>query len=174
MTDREKAIVMAYTGVSMLQGDKMAVLFDYVEEITGIRMNPLQMAMLAEEIKRKAEPDFIKLCEDATDKNVGCKWISVKDRLPEVEKRVLLLTDKGVTCGFYEDGKMWQDDSKVNWDYDIDLDYDEEQDAYRIPEGWVEESLEEHDEWNCVVLGYKVTHWMPLPELPKEAEDANR
>lgn len=95
-------------------------------------------------------------------------WISVKYRPPEVEKRVLLLTDKGVTCGFYEDGKMWQDDSKVNWDYDMDLDYDEDQDAYRIPEGWVEESLEEHDEWNCVVLSYKVTHWMPLPEPPKE------
>ena len=106
-------------------------------------------------------------------------WISVKERLPEVEKRVLLLTEhegcfskkvyRNVTCGFYEDGKMNTETSKVYWDvYDMGLEYDEAQDAYLVPEGWVEECLAERDECTCMVLGYKVTHWMPLPEPPKE------
>ena len=35
MTDREKAIVMAYTGVCMMTGDKLSVFYEYVESIMG-------------------------------------------------------------------------------------------------------------------------------------------
>ena len=145
MTDREKAIVMAYTGVCTLQGDKLPVFYDYVEEIMGSRMDTLQMAILADEIKRKAEPDFIKICEDATDKNVGGKWISAKDNPP----------------------KYWRADDEertlINYivyspDYGVDIG------NYVKPA----------KQWLCMGLPMNVTHWMPLPEPPKEAEDANR
>ena len=35
MTDREKAIVMAYTGVTMLKDDKLQIFYKYVEENHG-------------------------------------------------------------------------------------------------------------------------------------------
>ena len=66
MTDREKAIGMAYTGVCMLQGDKLSVFYDYVEEIMGSRIDTLGIAILAENIKHRSRPHFIKLCKDET------------------------------------------------------------------------------------------------------------
>lgn len=103
------------------------------------------------------------------------KWISVEDRLPPVEERVLVLTARkwrdgsiwrNVTCGFYEDGRVWCEDSRVNWDYDARGDYDEERDDFLVPECWVEECIEEFDDFNCKVLSDKVTHWMPIPAPP--------
>lgn len=35
MTDREKAIVMAFTGVTMLAGEKLEVFYKYAEELKG-------------------------------------------------------------------------------------------------------------------------------------------
>lgn len=35
MTDREKAIVMAHTGICMLTGDKFRIFHKYVEDIMG-------------------------------------------------------------------------------------------------------------------------------------------
>ena len=98
-------------------------------------------------------------------------WISVKDRLPEGEKEVLIVTENGViTTAMYEDGKMSTDDSAWNW-YDMDFDYDDENDKYIICEGWWEYRHYTYGDVynNCV--DDKVTHWMPLPEPPKEVEE---
>ena len=35
MTNRECAIVMAYTGITMLSGDNLKYFYDYVSEILG-------------------------------------------------------------------------------------------------------------------------------------------
>ena len=35
MTDRERAIVMAYTGIVMLCGDKLDIFYEYVSEKLG-------------------------------------------------------------------------------------------------------------------------------------------
>ncbi|BDF66571.1 hypothetical protein CE91St43_05430 [Oscillospiraceae bacterium] len=72
------------------------------------------------------------------------KWISVKDRLPEIPKdkadegyvqmQVLVWCDKGRECAWYQ-----QDDK-----------------SFFDRPGWFGEELR------------SVTHWMPLPEPPKE------
>lgn len=64
MTDKEKAIVMAYTGVCMLSGDKFQIFHKYVEEIMGRPVYTHEMAIKAidDEIKEKAKADFIALC----------------------------------------------------------------------------------------------------------------
>ena len=66
MTDREKAIVMAYTGVCMLAGNKFRIFHEYVEDIVGRPIQTIEMGMdsVADEIKEKARPDFLKLCEE--------------------------------------------------------------------------------------------------------------
>lgn len=62
MTNRERAIVMACTGVSMLTGDKLGLFYEYVEEILGESVVTHEIALRAEEIKEKAKPDFLQLC----------------------------------------------------------------------------------------------------------------
>ena len=68
MTDREKAIVMAYTGVTMLTGDKFNIFHAYVEEIMGRPVQTIKLGYNAEAIKESARDDFIKLCIDEVTK----------------------------------------------------------------------------------------------------------
>lgn len=73
MTDKEKAIVMAYTGACMLIGDKFKIFHEYVENIMGRPVYTHEMAIKAvsDEITEKAKVDFIALCaeqEDVLDK----------------------------------------------------------------------------------------------------------
>ena len=109
------------------------------------------------------------------------KWIPVTERLPKNEVDVLILAERRlygireldgkkvpiVAKAFHTDGKMNTEESCYNWELDnVDMVYDEEADAYIVPEGW----------WESVVYGEEfsavddfATHWMPLPEPPKEA-----
>ena len=64
MTDYERAVVMAYTGVTMLVGDKMPLFYKYLRNIMG---RPVFTHELADnnvqyEIKQKSRNDFIALC----------------------------------------------------------------------------------------------------------------
>ena len=63
MTDKEKAIVMAYTGVVMLKGDKIQIFYKYVEKIMGRPILTHEMAQLATKIKEKSKDDFMALCK---------------------------------------------------------------------------------------------------------------
>ena len=71
----------------------------------------------------------------------------------------------------YEDGKMLTRDSAWNWSdiYCYGL-YDEEADDYYIPEGWWENRQFNPDDVYNNPVDCAVTHWMPLPEAPKEVE----
>ena len=64
MTDREKAIVEAYTGYVMLAGDKQGIFYDYVKEKFGryIFTHELADKKTVEALQAAARPDFMLLC----------------------------------------------------------------------------------------------------------------
>lgn len=72
------------------------------------------------------------------------EWIPVSERLPEPEKMVLLIVSGKIKNISFVDA------------YELG--------EFDTDEGWI---LEMWPEWK----DYKVTHWMPLPELPEEEKD---
>lgn len=62
MTDRERAIVMAYTGITMLCGDKLGVFYEYVSEKLGRPIYTHEFVDQANTIQRLAKDDFFSLC----------------------------------------------------------------------------------------------------------------
>lgn len=109
------------------------------------------------------------------------QWIPVTERLPEPETEVLVLAERKsyspkeksvttyhiVTNGMYEDGKKNTEDSNWWWET-YGFEYDEELDAYIIPEGWWEYKHYNGDEDHNYTIDDVVTHWMPLPQPLKE------
>ena len=92
MTDREKAIVMAYTGICMLAGDKFQIFHKYVEDIMGrpVYTHEMGTKVVDDLIKEKARPDFIALCADDSSSEIPTGWIPVSERLPEEGEEVLV------------------------------------------------------------------------------------
>lgn len=101
------------------------------------------------------------------------KWIPVSERFPaneeEVEiscKRIYFVGGEKRTAyftarAFYTDGTMNTEESSFCWNDCDDFEYDENNDAYIIPEGW----------WEYVTFGEEfgvvdteVLAWMPLSE----------
>jgi hypothetical protein len=66
MTDREKAIVMAHTGICMLKGERLQEFYKYVYELVGrtVWTHELGDPKLVERIRKLSKPDFIKMCEE--------------------------------------------------------------------------------------------------------------
>ena len=74
------------------------------------------------------------------------EWISVNDRLPDSNEDVLVcVIDSGEPCVMYG---VRLNDGEWEWEGDA-------------IGGWWEP------------LDLQVTHWMPLPEPPKEVQDGN-
>lgn len=65
MTNKEKAIIMAYTGTCMLTGDKLDIFYNYLKDLLGypVYTHELANANLWETIKEKSKADFLSLCE---------------------------------------------------------------------------------------------------------------
>lgn len=110
------------------------------------------------------------------------QWHSVKDGLPKNEQDVLITVKRRywndsdthaylVVKAFYTDGNHNTEDSNYVWnDFDSNVfKYDEDKDAYIIPEGWWE-STEYSDEFSAISIGDEVTHWMELPAACREGD----
>ena len=99
-------------------------------------------------------------------------WIPVTERLPESGKHVLVACEcrsygsvvgKYVCDGYYAAPKT----ITGGCGDDCATEYDEEDDNYYLLEGWYE-IIKNWDDYNSIVIPDFVTHWMPLPEPPKE------
>jgi len=63
MTNREKAIIMAYTGVTTLTGDDLKFFYDYVANLMGRPVYTSELPRLADAIKGAAYVDFVAMCK---------------------------------------------------------------------------------------------------------------
>ena len=74
MTKEECAIVTIYTGVAMLKGDDLEYLYRYAEKLMERPVFTHELAALADELKKRAKPDFINLCRwaSAQPENADC------------------------------------------------------------------------------------------------------
>lgn len=77
MTDKEKAIVMAYTGIAMLVGDKFDIFHQYIEEKMGrpIWSHELAFKEMWAEIKEATKEDFNRLCRETSPEAIPIEWI---------------------------------------------------------------------------------------------------
>ena len=100
-------------------------------------------------------------------------WIPVSDRLPEPEQEVFVCVRskianyKYVCCAMHVPENWYRQSSDFCWDFECCDDYDEEKDDFIVKQGWYE-SIHNWDDYSAVGIEDIVTHWMPMPQTPKE------
>lgn len=67
MTKREAAVVMAYTGVCMLEGEDMNLFYEYLAKLFGRPAYTHELLKLEPEIKKRARKDFLNICRNLRD-----------------------------------------------------------------------------------------------------------
>lgn len=97
MTDKEKAIVMAYTGIAMLIGDKFDIFHRYIQEKLGrpIWTHELASKEIWTQIKEATKEDFKRLCKEEDDA-IPVEWLRtwlLKNVINHGELFDLLITD---------------------------------------------------------------------------------
>lgn len=111
MTDKERAIIMAYTGACMLEGEKLDAFYQYLAELYGRPVYTHEWLTL--DIKEKSRPDFIRLCKEEQPE-LNCSefsnnWIPCSDMLPEINKTVLFCDFDGDIYVGYRNKWRWRD-----------------------------------------------------------------
>lgn len=116
MTDREKAIVMAHTGICMLTGNKFQIFHKYVEDIMGRPIMTHEIGFLENAIKEKSKADFIALCADESSSKNPNKWIPVSEGLPEENGHYLTTTMYNeVYCDYWEEERFNRTEAVIAW-----------------------------------------------------------
>ncbi|MCW8884767.1 MAG: DUF551 domain-containing protein [Motiliproteus sp.] len=82
------------------------------------------------------------------------KWVSVKDQLPEPEKKVLILNSEGMEVAHWQEGAPDQPD-EMGYDAGFIGELAFPSRSIGAPSYMYEEN-------------FQPTHWMPLPEPPTE------
>lgn len=67
MTKKECAIIMAYTGITMLKGKDFPIFISYVAQKLGRPIYIHELDELGDVIKKVSRYDFMELCRNATD-----------------------------------------------------------------------------------------------------------
>lgn len=104
-------------------------------------------------------------------------WIPVSSgRLPKVEETVYIVAKRKYkdgsfryiyTMAIYEDGTVRENDSRWNW-YEIEGEWDEEEDCQIIPEGWFEDKVYNPEGVINYNVDDEVVAWKPItPYQPK-------
>lgn len=106
------------------------------------------------------------------------RWISVKDKLPKTQEIVLIAIKTSYDGRYYITTGAHCNDHEITtedygWqDYEGDTEYDEDKDCFWVKGGWWETNyVEDNTNWEIDPADGIVTHWMPLPEPPKEDDD---
>lgn len=69
MTKQECAIIQAYTGVCMLQGEDLEIYYTYIKNLLNRPVLTHEIPELFDDIRELAKEDFIFICENAFDAN---------------------------------------------------------------------------------------------------------
>ena len=93
--------------------------------------------------KREAKCEALNIAMAAMGRSIPSRWIPVEERLPESDDNVLVIVNGECKTMTFEEAYMLA--------------------SYYPGEGWI---VEEYEDWENPV----VTHWMPLPEPPKEVQ----
>lgn len=96
------------------------------------------------------------------------EWVSVEQGKPESGEHCFLTCEirpgKRYVCdGYFAAAKT----IKCEDSGDTACEYDEATDEYYLLEGWYE-VIKNWDDFTSIAIQDTVTHWKPLPELPKE------
>ena len=67
MTKHECAVVTAYTEISMLKGDDLKYLYDYLSSFIGRPVYSHEIPAVAEAYREQIREDFLAICRNATD-----------------------------------------------------------------------------------------------------------
>lgn len=175
MTDREKAIVMAYTGYCMLAGDKLKVFYEYVGELLG---RPVYTHEFADpDIQEKASDDFYKLCRETTPEETITQkdWADYWHKLAQSYAHTICEMSKAIA----EHGeKRWIPCSErlpmQTGEYLVTILYGDvrwtDKFGYTPTKdgGWYDPEIQNQNliNWNKCVIA-----WMPLPKAWKEGQE---
>lgn len=123
------------------------------EILKELKKQILTKQIVINQLKLKANKELTELKE---------VWISVKDRLPEHQSNVLVLSGKIISLCFHV--KAFSEVFECDEDECDYFDYDENKQEAFWKEGWYEETEQFQSEYDSYWQVKTPTHWMPLPK----------